>query len=853
MQRRGERRRLFILAIALLLALTAATANHTATLTLAPFTVYETTINSFNLSVNNFGSQDIITSVQATITDLEITSIQDFKGWTENFTTSSASWTGGSIAPNVLQALFPFTARAPAVTVNTTRTLTVTTQDDTNAQQTQTLQFTILNDETGPLFTNLHPTDDDFVAQGTTNYAIQVTAMDLETGVNHVDFTYQICNGSNQTQIALTKSNDTYARIADFSLYADSTFLCFAYGGESNGNAKTTYTGRLGVDGIAPSVALSSPANGAMINGNTLFQFNATDNLASTLRCELVIDGGVAANATVTNGATGSFPATNATEGIHTWNVVCADLAGLSGSGATRGYTLDRTPPQISSTPVNGSVMAGGTVITFSATDNFQLNQVTLTYNSTTTTQSAAFALDTTSWPDGPTPITITASDQAGNVGTYLLTYTVDRTPPIVSLVSPLTTSDVHANFTFTAFDTHDATLRCELYVDNAFRKAQNTTNLTTVINDLTTPGAHNWRVECLDDANNRGVSANQPVTIVDISGPDVIMQDVAYFTRGPPMVINVDITDISGVQDVTATLRDPNNGILSVTLTNSGSTYTLTYPTTNSTLLGVYTATFSAVDTLNYTSTSSEGYLLTYAYLLTLALSPSATQPGSGVSVTGTVINDNGSLVPETHVTLAVPGQNATSVPLNVSGNYAYAFNAPTTDGTYTVIASIVSAQNKVTYNKTEQLTVTSPAGSTSDGNGGNGNGGGVRGRGISAASNPSTSVAASSSTTTTSTASQGERDNDEAAESDEAASPSSSGTASSASDSDDDTAGVGKATGFFNLDRLNDPRLVWTFLIFLGILGVVAATMRGKKPKEEKLELQDKLGLEDYLNQRR
>ncbi|MBI4150213.1 hypothetical protein HY488_02295 [Candidatus Woesearchaeota archaeon] len=859
MGKRGDWRALFALGIVLILLLGLVSADHTATITFTPQTVYETTTSTFNLSIGNFGSEDDITRVETTITGLEITGVRDFKKWNENFTSSSVTWSSGSIATNVLKAIFQFTARAPTVSSNTNHTLTVTTYDDANDQETQTVQFTILNDETGPLFSNAHPQDGDFVAQGTNAYTAQIIATDPETGVDHVDVSYQICNSSNQTQFSLTKVNDTYSRIIDLSSYDDGIFLCFAFSGESNGDATSTYTGRLGIDGIPPSVTLVGPNHGTMINAQAQFQFNVTDNLAATLRCELVIDGTVIANASVVNGATGSFSAANASEGIHTWNVACTDTAGLSGAGSTRTYTLDKTPPALTSTPANGSIMAGGTVISITLTDNFQLNQVTLTYNGSTTTQPSSFTLDTTAWPDGQTMVTVTASDQAGNVGNYVLIYTVDRTPPVISLLSPLNSSDVHVNFTFNAFDTYDNTLSCELYVDNVLRKKQNTTTLTTGIIDLIVPGAHTWRIECLDDANNRGVSANQQVTIVDMSGPDVVITDVPYFIRASPLTITADITDVSGIQSVTATLRDPANNVVTTTLTNSGSTYTLTYPTTMSTPLGTYAATFTATDTLNYSNSASKSFPLTYAYLITLTLSPTQTQPESGVSVSGNVVKDDNTKVPESTVTLFLPGNQSAQVPLDASGNYVYAFNAPSDDGVYDIIASITSAQNNVTYNATEQLTVSSPGNSNSEGNGGGARGRGVAAGGSSASSTSSSSPTSSTSSTSTTSpsTSEGEESDDESSSEKKEKKEKDKKKDKEDKKDDKETAGVGKAAGFFNLERLKDPKLIWTFLVLLGILTMFATiSRRGKneeKGTEEQTSQQDRFGLEDYIKQRK
>jgi hypothetical protein len=62
-----------------------------------------------------------------------------------------------------------------------------------------------------------------------------------------------------------------------------------------------------------------------------------------------------------------------------------------------------------------------------------------------------------------------------------------------------------------------------------------------------------------------------------------------------------------------------------------------------------------------------------------------------------------------------------------------------------------------------------------------------------------------------------------------------------------------VGSASSFFTLNTLKDPKLIWTIIILLVIMGILA--LMARKPKEKMPEepvTEDKFGLEEYLNSR-
>lgn len=806
----------------LLLLLSIASAQHSATLTLSPGFLYETQGGTFNFSVNNFGSQHSISQVTGSLGGFTVRNVTTYSDWKNNFTANSIQWYGGLINNNVINAMFQFAAAAPNVDANQTYTFTFLTNDTASATQTHTMQFTIINDATGPALSNQSLSDGAAILQGAAKM-VGITAEDAETGVASVQFQHRACSASNASTISLSPSGSSYGGVADFTSYADSTRVCFTYTGASNGGAAAALNGTALIDGTAPSINLTLPSAGSFINGNAQFMFVATDNAASALSCLLLIDDAAAtAPVSVPNNTAASFSAADGTDGSHTWNVQCTDSVGLSGKGAARQYTLDKTPPNVTvSSPANNSVIAAGTLISVGVSDSYGVSSVTYTANgNSTTTTSSSFTVDTASWGDGPSVLAVTASDNAGNIGTTLLNFIVDRTPPVVTLAGPSGSVDVHVNFTYSAADTYDQTLLCELFVNNVRLDSRNITAGASSFQKIISPSTFPWRVDCTDDANNRGSSATNTLTTIDQSGPDMVITPVEYVLRGDSIVVTANITDPSSLANVTASLIKPDGTVEQVSPSVSGTVYTVTYPTASSTPTGNYAVAFSATDVLGFGSSATESFLVTYKVNIQLTLDPSSTAPSGTVLASGTVIDDTNTVIPESSLLIFVGNSTSAVVSRDpITGAYNYSFTAPSSPGTYNITAQVTSAGNGVTYSKTAVLTVASA--SSSDSSSGSSptlsRDSGIDVGALAGNYRPPQRDAPA----TESTIIQGAAPEEPAA---------GEGTAEPLPPSGDagDVNGIGSATGFFNLGRLTHSTLFWTILVFLIIIGALALASR-------------------------
>ncbi|MFC1754562.1 hypothetical protein ACFL96_14395 [Thermoproteota archaeon] len=703
------------LAIITLILYSAITAADQPVVDIAPTEMYETTAHTFNLTINNYNGDYEITSVKVVSANLEIQSLADYIGWSENFSSSFAHWYDGSIATNVLLALFQLNAQAAQVDENQSEIIYIIITDPEDHEHEYQVPFTIINDDTAPEVSNPVPQDGDHLQEGTDDQLVSIDAVDPETGIKTVGFSWTLCDQGNDTNntppsydIELTQFEDTasYSAIIDISEYENEEEVCFGFTAENNGGEIVELEGSFLIDGEAPEVTLDHPEEGGMMNAESEFLFTATDNLADTLECGFYNDEVLMLNVTAENGVQQTVLAVDAEEGVHDWKVVCQDRAGWDTESETRMYILDKTPPEIELiSPANNSVISFMTLIHFNTSDNYQLEQVYFVLEGTRYDVSSQFSIDPLEWLEGPTAVTVVVEDAAGNMRTEEYVFIVDRTAPTVDLISPENQSDVHVTFEFELDDNYDPTLECALVVDNQTRQEGifNTSEIGEFV-DLLMIGNHTWYVMCTDDANNTGFSGIDTLVVIDTSGPDMEFNHATTYFRGETIYFNVTITDPSDVEVVDATLELPDSGIMEVFLLERDGDYVQDLETTVNFSLGTYVLDVYTEDSLGHSTRNQSDILLTYRYVVDLDLSSSSIELGESVTATGNVLFDNGSYVPEDTVTLHLP-TGSVEAALGEDGSFEYMFT-PNETGTYDILAEI-TPENGVLFTDSEELIV--------------------------------------------------------------------------------------------------------------------------------------------------
>ncbi len=816
-----------------LLAASIVLAAHSASVITDYSPIYETTSGNFSLTVSNgILSSNSINNVSAALNGFSLLSTIALVGWQPNSSGNVLSFlTSDHKISNWGSQTFGFQLKAGNVDQNTTVDWPVTSVDTAGAADVDTLQILILNDDTAPIISGIIPQNGSFIKKGTSSQQFSLIAVDPETGVASVAGKYGLCSNLS-VSLSFTKTNDSYMTTSDLSSYDDSTVLCYEYDAQNNGGATAVINGMFTIDGVPPVVTLIYPDNGIYMNNNSLFSYSATDNLAPTISCAVSADNSEFDSVIINNGETANASVDNLSEGQHSWNASCTDLAGNKGVSETRSFTLDRTAPLINVTsPGSGAVNKAGIPVNVTVTDNYGVASIWYEFQDTRYDNvTSQFSVNTDNATDGENVVSIHATDVAGNEAVLNYVMIVDKKAPTIDLTSPEdnATVDVHVPFVMTVTDNYDPLLDCSVIVDGVFwsnlsAENGNVTRETVII----PPGAKSIMVQCTDDADNSGQTEARMVNIQDMSGPDIIINDVQDVVRGETAVFIANITDISGIDDssVSALLTLPNGSSEPVSLSKSGDIYTGSYPTTADSELGEYNLEIDAKDTIGNGNNASEKFNVIHSYSVTLQVT-SPVYENDQVTVSGTAARDDGNPVAGNKIDVALPSGNATLDLVNNS--FSTAFSAPS-QGSYPIKAWILIGNRE--FNATKNLQVDA----RSSGGGGHHSSGGSSGSGghVTVAMPPSGDNAG----LLTCDCSEDQDCIDGKCvskpkqvvvetEKEPSATPVepvvSGNNAGNVTVADNSGAGIGKASGFFNLSNVSWSTLLW---IILGIIVIAGA----------------------------
>jgi hypothetical protein len=215
------------------------------------------------------------------------------------------------------------------------------------------------------------------------------------------------------------------------------------------------------LDTQAPTITLASPAPGLVTNVNPTLIGTVTDNLVGVATLQAAVDGGAYAalmfDAAGHFSVTTSLPLDHSADGSHTIHLIATDLVGNVSPATNYAFTLDTTPPSLTLTsPPSGLTVNHDVTITGRATDalsglaSVQAGLDGAAYSAVSFNPDGTFALPL-SLPldgsaDGAHTVHFRATDLAGNVSPVTdFAFTLDTTPPVVTITSPapgLTTSE---------------------------------------------------------------------------------------------------------------------------------------------------------------------------------------------------------------------------------------------------------------------------------------------------------------------------------------------------------------------------------------------------------------------------
>jgi subtilisin family serine protease len=391
-------------------------------------------------------------------------------------------------------------------------------------------------------------------------------------------------------------------------------------------------------EGIAPTSAVTSPSNGALVAGNVNVIAEATDNVG-VVNIEIYKDNVLVGNSS-SSPYTYSWNTTGDTDGPHTFLSKAYDGAGNVGTSTAIVLNVDNTAPTSNiTTPANGAIVKGTAVtISANASDSSGLQKVDFYYDSNVligTDSSAPFTMNwnISSVANGTHGLHVVATDNTGNSNSSPSIFVVvDNAPPTVALTNPANGAAVTGvvNLAVNAAD-NVGVQKVQFYRDGSVLLG---TSMSAPFNfswDSTsaTTGSHTLFAVAIDTAGNTANSTTISVT-VDRTLPTVSMTAPASgaLISGTAVSLSATASDNIGIGRVDF-YRD-GNVLLG---TDNSSPYGISWNSTSATS-GAHTISAVAVDTAGNTKTSTVVNVTVDNTGPTVSLSA----PANGAFVMGTI-----------------------------------------------------------------------------------------------------------------------------------------------------------------------------------------------------------------------
>jgi hypothetical protein len=413
---------------------------------------------------------------------------------------------------------------------------------------------------------------------------------------------------------------------------------------DAAGNTTTSTVVTVSVaDTSAPTVAITAPADGAIVSGVISVAATTSDNVG-VAGVQFRLDGVNLGAEDTTAPYSVSWNTATAALGAHTLTAVARDAAGNTTTSAPIIVTVpDLSAPAVALTaPANGATVTGTVAVSANASDNvgvagvqFLLDGANLGAEDTTAPYSVSW--NTAAATLGTHTLTAVARDAAGNTTTAAtITVTVpDTTAPAVAVTAPANGATVGGMVTVSATASDNVGVAgVQFRLDGANFGAEDTTAPYSIDwNSATaTVGSHTLAAVARDAAGNTTTSVIITVTVTDASSPTVAITAPANGATVSSVVsVTATASDNVGVAGVQFLLDGVNLGAEDTTAPYSVSWNTATIAN------GSHTLTAVARDAAGNATTSTAVTVTVSNADLTLP-TVSLTEPANGATVGGTV-----------------------------------------------------------------------------------------------------------------------------------------------------------------------------------------------------------------------
>jgi len=435
-----------------------------------------------------------------------------------------------------------------------THTWNVTCIDDSNNVNTSETRSFIV-DTTQPSVTLVFPANDYKTTINFINFT-WIASNGLDTNLTCNLTIDGIVNASNIASLNNTPANYTVTSFSDGTRYWNVTCI------DDSSNVNTSETRNFTVDATPPSVFDVRPIANSSYNISTTIEIaaNVTD---ATAGVDTVL-----ANITLPDSSNVLLPLTSAIGDKYNASYTIPALLGqynitfiandtlnnVNNTETTYFNAVDQVRPYmiLNYPPDSFSTITNSITFNWTSVDNYDTNLTcNLTINGTVNASNIAslngsssaytvnnFGFGTYSW-------NITCTDDFNNVNTSeTRSFSIQQTVLNVTLNFPpnnYLTKQTAINFTWTATDSSDTNLTCNLTVDGAVN-ASNIASLNSTPTNYTVTGfndgIHYWNVTCINDANGIGISETRSFTI-DTTEPAIAL-------NFPPDSYSTQQTDIN-------------------------------------------------------------------------------------------------------------------------------------------------------------------------------------------------------------------------------------------------------------------------------------------------------------------
>jgi cyclophilin family peptidyl-prolyl cis-trans isomerase len=605
-------------------------------------------------------------------------------------------------------------AYAASQTGTSTITLTATDSDGATAQTSFTV--TVGNDTTAPTVTITSPTNG---ASVNTSPAITGTATD---NVAVTSLTAAVDGGAAQN--VTLNADGTYSFNPNLAVNgtADGPHTVVFTAKDAAGNTSTPVSVTFKLDTTAPSLTITSPADGQTFATAPAITGKATDDqtLASLMAS---VDGGAAQAVTVD--AQGNFtftPSVTATT-AHTVVFTATDAAGNT-STATLHFTLSTNAPAVTLTaPADGAAFKTNPAFTGSITSQSESGNLMVTVDGgtaqpVTVDAQGNFTFTPAATTDGTHTLVFSAGASFTNVSR---SFVLDQTPPVVTIISPANGQSFAGNPTIkgTVVDATTSVVSAVASVDGGqgqvlnLDAAGNFSFIPPVASGGAADGPHTVSITATDAVGN-------------VSAPIVVTYTLD--TVPPAITISTGPADgVSGQPDPTyaGTVTDAGSGVSTLTASiNGGTAQTLSvdaqgnfsfdpHLATDGSADGFYSFTFVARDVAGNQQTVVRTYYLDNTPPVVTLVSPAngqtfATNPTINLSAT-----DN---IGTGFAFASVDGGPATGISFATNGTFSFtpslaldgSANGP---HTVTFVARDAAGNSSAPVDFTFTLTVAAPA----------------------------------------------------------------------------------------------------------------------------------------------